>query len=74
MDRNRDESPFLIRSLPGYQGAVGQLVYMMNYARLTTLAEVRSLTTFKWFHVLEDEVNHRGQIRIIRRRLPSAQN
>ena len=26
---------------------------------------------FKWFHVLEDEVNHRGQIRWLRRRLPS---
>ncbi len=25
---------------------------------------------FKWFHVLEDELNHRGQIRFIRRRLP----
>jgi uncharacterized damage-inducible protein DinB len=27
---------------------------------------------FKWFHVLEDEVNHRGQIRWLRRRLPGA--
>jgi uncharacterized damage-inducible protein DinB len=25
---------------------------------------------FKWFHVLEDEVNHRGQVRWLRRRLP----
>jgi len=25
---------------------------------------------FKWFHVLEDEINHRGQIRWLRRRLP----
>jgi uncharacterized damage-inducible protein DinB len=25
---------------------------------------------FKWFHVLEDEVNHRGQMRWLRRRLP----
>lgn len=24
---------------------------------------------FKWFHVMEDEVNHRGQIRWLRRRL-----
>lgn len=24
---------------------------------------------FKWFHVLEDEINHRGQIRFIRKRL-----
>jgi uncharacterized damage-inducible protein DinB len=26
---------------------------------------------FKWFHVLEDEINHRGQIRWLRRRLPA---
>ena len=25
---------------------------------------------FKWFHVLEDEINHRGQIRWLRQRLP----
>ena len=25
---------------------------------------------FMWFHVLEDELNHRGQIRWLRRRLP----
>ena len=26
---------------------------------------------FKWFHVFEDEVNHRGQIRWLRARLPA---
>jgi uncharacterized damage-inducible protein DinB len=26
---------------------------------------------FKWFHVLEDEINHRGQIRWLRQRLPA---
>ena len=25
---------------------------------------------FKWFHVFEDEINHRGQIRWLRRRVP----
>nr|WP_225446558.1 DinB family protein [Paenibacillus rhizovicinus] len=25
---------------------------------------------FMWFHVFEDEINHRGQIRLIRNRLP----
>lgn len=25
---------------------------------------------FKWFHVLEDELSHRGQILLIRKRLP----
>ena len=27
---------------------------------------------FKWFHVFEDELNHRGQIRWLRQRLPAA--
>jgi uncharacterized damage-inducible protein DinB len=27
---------------------------------------------FMWFHVFEDEINHRGQIRWLRRRLPRA--
>lgn len=26
---------------------------------------------FKWFHVMEDELSHRGQIRLIRKRIPS---
>ena len=25
---------------------------------------------FMWFHVFEDEINHRGQIRLVRKRLP----
>lgn len=28
---------------------------------------------FKWFHVFEDEINHRGQIRWIRKRIPISQ-
>jgi len=27
---------------------------------------------FQWFHVFEDEINHRGQIRWLRRRLPGS--
>jgi len=27
---------------------------------------------FKWFHVFEDEINHRGQIRLIRKLTPGA--
>ena len=27
---------------------------------------------FKWFHVMEDEINHRGQIRWLRKRLPGS--
>ncbi len=35
------------------------------------LGENRSCNNYwKWFHVFEDEVNHRGQIRLIRKRLP----
>ena len=26
---------------------------------------------FKWFHVFEDELNHRGQMRWLRQRLPA---
>lgn len=27
---------------------------------------------FMWFHVFEDEINHRGQIRLLRKKLPNA--
>ncbi|QYR24377.1 DinB family protein [Paenibacillus sp. sptzw28] len=29
---------------------------------------------FKWFHVFEDEINHRGQIRIIRKRIQAGES
>jgi uncharacterized damage-inducible protein DinB len=29
---------------------------------------------FQWFHVLEDEINHRGQMRLIHKQLPRFQN
>ena len=32
----------------------------------------KSNTYFKWFHVFEDELNHRGQIRLIRKHYQSA--
>lgn len=28
---------------------------------------------WKWFHVFEDEINHRGQIRMLRKRLPKSE-
>ncbi|HEY0828678.1 MAG TPA: integrase, partial [Bacilli bacterium] len=28
---------------------------------------------FMWFHVFEDEINHRGQMRWLRKRLPKAE-
>jgi uncharacterized damage-inducible protein DinB len=30
--------------------------------------------SFAWFHVFEDEINHRGQMRLIRKTLPRLQN
>ncbi|MFD1675957.1 DinB family protein [Alicyclobacillus fodiniaquatilis] len=32
--------------------------------------ETKANNYFAWFHVFEDELNHRGQIRILRKRLP----
>lgn len=32
--------------------------------------QVSANNHFKWFHVFEDELSHRGQILLIRRRLP----
>lgn len=37
------DEPFLVRSLPGYTPAVGRLLCMLNYARLTTLEAVSGL-------------------------------
>ncbi len=34
--------------------------------------ERRSNNWFKWFHVFEDEINHRGQMRWLRKRLPGS--
>ncbi|ETT60732.1 integrase [Paenibacillus sp. FSL H8-0457] len=128
----------LIADLPGYSPDISRLLSMMNYARFTTLQEVKDLTMeqlrkwgpglnlgdegraairgrelnyyierlnevrnrtfelfrsvtdewlyieqpfwynkhanyyFMWFHVFEDEINHRGQIRLIRKKLPHA--
>jgi uncharacterized damage-inducible protein DinB len=36
---------FLISDIPGYSSQIGRLVSMMNYARWTTLEEVRNLST-----------------------------
>lgn len=63
---------YLITDIQGYTPQIGRLVSMMNYVRWTTLNEVEDLNVerannyFKWFHVFEDELNHRGQIRWLR--------
>ncbi len=58
---------------------------LLENVRLTTIRELRkkdddwlylktssgSNNYFKWFHVMEDEICHRGQIKWIKRRLPS---
>ena len=68
--------PLRIEPLASYTPAIGRLVGMLTYARATTLAAVEGLTLprinvhWAWFHVAEDEINHRGQIRLLRTRLP----
>lgn len=76
---------FLIGDLPGFTPQIGRLVCMMNYTRYTTLAEgedewlnvqtqwggQEANNYFKWFHVCEDELSHRGQIRWLRKRASS---
>ena len=39
----------------------------------TVSAAPRINVHWAWFHVLEDEINHRGQIRWLRARLPASQ-
>jgi uncharacterized damage-inducible protein DinB len=38
--------------------------------RIEPFGDVDANNYWKWFHVCEDEVNHRGQIRWLRKRLP----
>ncbi|HEX8618290.1 MAG TPA: DinB family protein [Thermoanaerobaculia bacterium] len=40
--------------------------------RVAPLGSVDANNYWKWFHVCEDEINHRGQIRWLRKRLPGA--
>jgi uncharacterized damage-inducible protein DinB len=103
------ESPFVVKSVPGYAPVIGHLVTMLAYARRTTLKAVEGLSVSQLDHMpdeeansigmllehiagveewyqegtfglefrgealarreLEDELNHRGQIRLIRKRL-----
>ncbi|MEJ2667329.1 MAG: hypothetical protein P8Z81_09565 [Deinococcales bacterium] len=75
------ESPFLIAPVAGYTPVMGHLVSTLTYARVTTLRAVAGLSVaqlglranahFRWFHVLEDELNPRAQIRVLRKRLPA---
>ena len=76
-----------IEPLPGFTPTIGRLVDMLGYARETLLAAVAerddawleaSLAAapeknahWAWFHVCEDEISHRGQIRWLRARVPA---
>jgi uncharacterized damage-inducible protein DinB len=41
--------------------------------RVEPFEDVDANNYWKWFHVCEDEINHRGQIRWLKKRLPAAQ-
>ena len=59
---SRSRSPFLIGQLPGYTSSTGHLVSMMNYARITTLAEVQGLGTAELDYLLDDDANSIGML------------
>ena len=76
---------YRLEPLPGYAPTIGRLVGILLYARQTTLAARDDAwlerppraapamnAHFAWFHVAEDEISHRGQIRWLRGRLGSA--
>ena len=42
--------------------------YQVSTFEKRGLNEEENLIYFMWFHVFEDEINHRGQMRIIRKR------
>jgi hypothetical protein len=64
---------YRLEPLSGYTPTIGRLVGMLLYARHTTLAAVAGLSTAQlWFHTAEDEINHRGQMRWLRARLPGS--
>ncbi|MFK7907593.1 MAG: DinB family protein [Chitinophagales bacterium] len=44
--------------------------WLLKATRYSSESEGKWNNYWKWFHVLEDEINHRGQIRLMRKRLP----
>ena len=58
---NRCLTPLRIEPIAGYSPTIGRLVGMV----------VQKINAhWAWFHVAEDEINHRGQMRWLRARLP----
>ncbi|MGB1242440.1 MAG: DinB family protein [Chitinophagales bacterium] len=45
--------------------------WLLKATHYSPKSEDRWNNYWKWFHVLEDEINHRGQIRMLRKRLPN---
>ncbi len=56
------DSPFLVKTLPGFTPLIGQLLCMMAYARMTTLEEVQGLTTAQLDHLPDAEANSIGML------------
>jgi uncharacterized damage-inducible protein DinB len=57
-----DESILRIEPLPGYAPAVGRLVGMLNYSRVTTLQAVEGLTMAGLDHLHDDQSNSIGAL------------
>jgi hypothetical protein len=54
------KSLFLIGNISGFTPQIARLISMMNYVRHTTISA-------GWFSVFTHEVNHSGQIRLLRK-------
>jgi len=55
-------SPFLLTTLPGFGPTLGHLAGIMTYARVTTLRDVRGLSTEQLDHRLDDQSNSIGML------------
>ncbi|MFD2699602.1 DinB family protein [Paenibacillus shunpengii] len=53
---------YLITSIPGYTPQISQLISMMNYARYTTLEEVKGLSKDQLDYLLDTESNSIGAL------------
>lgn len=53
---------YLIKDIPGYSAQIGRLISMMNYARHTTLEEVRGLSQEQLDDLLNDQSNSIGAL------------
>lgn len=53
---------YLITSIPGYTPQISRLISMMNYARYTTLEEVKGLSKEQLDYLLDAESNSIGAL------------